>query len=213
MASYNRVVLIGRLTRDPEMRYTSTGLAVASFSIAVDRRTKNNDGQKQADFFRCSAWRQSAEFVNEYARKGRLVAVDGRIEINEYTAQDGTKKQSVDVQVDNFQLLDRGDEAGSGAGGSAESRGGGRDAAPAEDNGYYPDEEPAARPAPQRAARPTPAAALAEDRPARNASPAGRPAAAARGEAPTRPAAAGARKPEPMYPDDDFDDSDPFADE
>ncbi|MDF2440675.1 MAG: single-strand DNA-binding protein, partial [Abditibacteriota bacterium] len=84
MASYNRVVLIGRLTRDPEMRYTSAGLAVASFSIAVDRRTKSNDGQKQADFFRCSAWRQSAEFVNEYARKGRLVAVDGRIEINEY---------------------------------------------------------------------------------------------------------------------------------
>jgi len=195
MASYNRVILIGRLTRDPEMRHTTAGLAVTSFSIAVDRRTKNQQGEKVTDFFRCSAWRQQAEFVNEYARKGRLVAVDGRIEINEYTAQDGTRKQGIDVQVDSVQLLDRGDEGG-GGGGARE--GGGYDA--------DADERPS-RPA----ARPAASVSRDVDRDERPAArPAARPPARAEGAA--RPARAAA-KPEPQYPADDFDDSDPFADE
>ncbi len=201
MPSLNRVILIGRLTRDPEMRYTSSGLAVTGFSIAVDRNRKSADGQqKQTDFFRCSAWRQLAEIVNEYARKGMLVAIDGSIRINEYQAQDGTTKQSVDVDVDNFQMLERAGEAGVGGGESS----------------YHPDDEDRAPRAPQRAAAPARGSRDDdEDRPAR---PARAAAPASRGEArgderpaprraPAKPAA------EPMYPEDDFDDSDPFADE
>ena len=200
MASFNRVVLIGRLTRDPEMRYTSSGLAVTNFSLAVNRR-KSADGQEKTDFFRCNAWRQLAEIVNEYARKGMLVAIDGSIRINEYQAQDGTTKTSVDVEIDNFQMLDR---AGEGGGGGQS------------DGGYQAedDERPARAP---RAAAPA-RSDDEEDRPAR-APRAAAPAPArseSRGDeggerparrAPAKPAAA------PMYPEDDFDDSDPFADE
>ena len=211
MASYNRVVLIGRLTRDPEMRYTSAGLAIAKFGLAVDRRFKNQQGEKVTDFFDCSAFRQKAEFVEQYVKKGRLVLVEGSIEMNEVTGQDGVKKRFTNIICENVETLDRSDEGGGGGGFGGDRAG--RGAAPAEDNGYYPDEEPAPRQAPpQRAARPTPAAALADERPARSAPAGGRPPAPSRGEAPARPAAA-PRKPEPMYPEDDFDDSDPFADE
>jgi single-strand DNA-binding protein len=216
MPSFNRVMLIGRLTRDPELRYTSTGLAVTTFTIAVDRRTKNQAGEKVTDFFRCKAWRQTAEFVNEYVKKGRLVAVDGRIEMSEYTAQDGTRKTAVDIVCDNVETLDSqrdGGEGGGGFGGGGSY--GGRDAAPQEDNGYYPDEEPAqAAPAPRGRQQ---AAAAHDERPApraqapRGGSSDGARGGQSRGGAPARPAPA--RQPEPMYPEDDFDDSDPFADE
>ena len=213
MPSFNRVMLIGRLTRDPEMRYTSTGLPVTSFSIAVDRRSKNQQGEKVTDFFRCTAWQRTAEFVNEYVKKGRLVAVDGRIELSEYTANDGTRKNGVDIVCDNVETLDSQRDGEGGAGSNypprdqtGEQAGQARPAArpPAnEDNGYFPDED-AAPAAPQRAARPAQAPA------ARGAAPAAAPAAAApaRGGAARPPA-----KPAETYPSDDFDDSDPFADE
>jgi single-strand DNA-binding protein len=203
MPSLNKVVLIGRLTRDPELRYTSAGLAVASFSIAVDRVAKNQDGTKKTDFFRCNAWRQKAEFVSNYIQKGRLVAVDGRIELNEYTDKDGLKRFSTDIVCDNVELLDSNrdspEEAATGGG-----YGGGRapQGQPADD-GYFADEEPA--PAPRRAAAPQPAAAPRQA--PQTQRPAAPPVAAA------RPAARPAPKPEPAYTDDDFDDSDPFADE
>ncbi|RYG70495.1 single-stranded DNA-binding protein [bacterium] len=197
MPSLNKVVLIGRLVRDPELRYTSAGLAVASFSIAVDRVAKNQDGTKKTDFFRCNAWRQKAEFVSNYVQKGRLVAVDGRIELNEYTDKDGMKRFSTDIVCDNVELLDSNRDGAGEAAPAAGGYGGGR--APqdnVDDGGYFPDEEPA----PRRPAAPQPAA-----RPA--ARPAAPPVAAA------RPAARPAPRPEPAYTDDDFDDSDPFADE
>ncbi|HVF10339.1 MAG TPA: single-stranded DNA-binding protein, partial [Abditibacteriaceae bacterium] len=97
MPSLNRVILVGRLTRDPELRYTAGGLAVTSFTIAVDRRYKNSQtGERQTDFLRCKAWRQRAEFVANYVTKGRLVAVDGSIEISEVIVQDGQKKYFTD---------------------------------------------------------------------------------------------------------------------
>ncbi len=207
MPSMNRVMLIGRLVRDPEMRHTGSGLAVTSFTIAVDRRSKSADGQKQADFFRCNAWRQLAEIVNEYARKGRLVAVDGRVQINEYNANDGTRKQSVEVEVDNFQMLDRGDDTPTG-----------RD----EDDAHDADERPAPRAASQSRAPERSAERSAEpgpdrdERPAREAPaarPAARPAPAAAAGGAARPARPAAKPAEPTYPADDFDDSDPFADE
>jgi single-strand DNA-binding protein len=106
MPTMNKIVLIGRIVRDPEMRYTQSGLAVTSFSIAVDRRSKNQQGEKVTDFFRCNAWRATAEFVSSYAAKGRLVAVEGRVELNKYTDKDGIEKQSCDIVCDNVELLD-----------------------------------------------------------------------------------------------------------
>lgn len=109
--SLNRVTLIGRLTRDPETRDTSTGKPVASFSIAVDKRFKRSGGP-DADFFRVTAWGQTAEFVEKYLSKGRLVAVDGRLEQNKFTDKDGNQRETVEVVADNVQGLDRPREDG-----------------------------------------------------------------------------------------------------
>lgn len=115
----NRVVLIGRLTRDPELRTTNTGKNVASFSVAVNKRFKPQDGSADADFFRVTAWGQTADFVSNYLTKGRLVAIDGRIEQRNWTDKDGNKRESVDVVAENVQGLDRArDDAGGGGGGA-----------------------------------------------------------------------------------------------
>ncbi len=120
--SVNRVVLIGRLTRDPELRTTTTGKQVTDFSLAVDKRIKPTDGSPTADFFRVSAWGQTAEFVANYLTKGRLVAVDGRLQSRKYTDKDGNNREVVEIVADNVQGLDRPrDDAGApaAAGGSA----------------------------------------------------------------------------------------------
>lgn len=108
----NRVVLVGRLTRDPELRTTSTGKSVVDFSIAVDKKFKPTDGSPTADFFRCTAWDKTAEFVSNYLGKGRLVAVDGRLSSRKYTANDGTNREVVEIVADNVQGLDRPREDG-----------------------------------------------------------------------------------------------------
>ncbi len=221
MPSYNRVILIGRLTRDPELRYTSGGLAIAKFSIAVDRRFKNQQGERVTDFFDCSAFRQKAEFVTNYVTKGRLVAIDGSIEINEATGQDGQKRRYINVICDNVETLDAqrdsGGEGGAGgpggggynagnAGGGGAPRGAAAGPAPDADadNGYFPDDD-AAPPPPRPQSRQAPAATGAQSGPAGGGNAGG----ATRGAAP-----AGARpQPAPAYPEDDFDDSDPFADQ
>ncbi|HEY3298742.1 MAG TPA: single-stranded DNA-binding protein [Armatimonadota bacterium] len=102
----NRVVLIGRLATDPELKYTPSGLAVTSFVIAVDRRP-NAQGEKEADFVPIVAWKQSAEFAANYLTKGRLVAVDGRLQIRSWVAQDGTKRKTAEVVAENLKSLDR----------------------------------------------------------------------------------------------------------
>jgi single-strand DNA-binding protein len=128
--SVNRVVLIGRLTRDPELRTTNTGRNVVEFSIAVQKRIKPQDGSPDADFFRVKAWGQTADYVNSYIHKGRLVAVDGRLETRKWTDQNGTNRETIEVVADNVNGLDRPrDEAGSGggsySGGGGYSNGGG----------------------------------------------------------------------------------------
>jgi single-strand DNA-binding protein len=113
------VVLIGRMVRDPEMRTTTTGKNVVSFSIAVNKRVKPKDGEPDADFFRVTAWGQTAEYVNSYLTKGRLVAVDGRLESRKWTDQSGANRESIEVVADNVNGLDRPrDDAGSGSGGA-----------------------------------------------------------------------------------------------
>lgn len=103
----NRVVLVGRLTRDPEYRTTTTGKSVCDFSIAVQKRIKPQDGSPDADFFRVNAWGAQAEYVSNYLTKGRLVAVDGRLQSRKFTASDGTNREVVEIVADNVQGLDR----------------------------------------------------------------------------------------------------------
>jgi single-strand DNA-binding protein len=103
----NRTVLVGRLTRDPEMRTTATGKSVVSFSIAVTKRVKPQDGQPDADFFRVTAWGQTAEYVANYMTKGRLVGVDGRLESRKFVDREGNNREVVEVVADNVQGLDR----------------------------------------------------------------------------------------------------------
>lgn len=111
----NRVVLVGRLTRDPEVRSTTTGKTVCDFSIAVDRRFQSQDG-KETDFFRVIAWGQTAEFVSRYLTKGRLVAVDGRLQWRKYTDSQGISREAVEVVAESVQGLDRPREQGGDAG-------------------------------------------------------------------------------------------------
>ena len=104
--SLNRIILIGRLTRDPELRTTSTGKDVVEFSIAVNKRIKPQDGA-DADFFRVKAWGQTAKYVSDYIGRGRLVAVDGRLESRKYTDKDGNSREIVEIVADNINGLDR----------------------------------------------------------------------------------------------------------
>ncbi len=115
----NRVVLVGRLTRDPELRTTTTGKSVCDFSIAVQKRgPKPADGSPDADFFRVSAWERQAEYVSNYLQKGRLIAVDGRLTSRKYTASDGTNREVVEIVAESVQSLERArDDAGGGGGG------------------------------------------------------------------------------------------------
>lgn len=103
----NKVVLIGRLTRDPELRSTPSGVNAANFSIAVNRTFKNKDGVVEADFFNVTAWRKLAENVSKYCVKGTQVCVEGRLQNRSYDAQDGTKRYVTDVIADNVEFLSR----------------------------------------------------------------------------------------------------------
>ena len=104
----NRCVLVGRLTRDVEVRKTQSGLSVASFTVACDRnvRRSGDNAQQTADFISCVAWRQSADFLGQYAHKGALIGVDGRIQTRNYDRADGTKVYVTEVVADNVQLLE-----------------------------------------------------------------------------------------------------------
>lgn len=104
----NRIILIGRLVRDPELRTTSTGKDVVEFTIAVQKRIKPTDpNEKDADFFRIKAWGHTANYVNDYLTKGRLVAVEGRMESRKYTDKEGKEREIWEVVADNVNGLDR----------------------------------------------------------------------------------------------------------
>ena len=102
----NKVILIGRLTREPELRYTGSGVPVANFSLAVDRPYANQQGERETDFIRVVVWRKLAEVCAKNLGKGRLVAVEGRLQISSYEAQDGSKRQATDVIAENVRFLD-----------------------------------------------------------------------------------------------------------
>ncbi|MBQ9154773.1 MAG: single-stranded DNA-binding protein [Solobacterium sp.] len=103
----NRVELVGRLTRDVEVRKTQSGLSVATFTVACDRRvSRDQQGQQSADFISCVAWRQTADFLGSYARKGAMVSVEGRIQTRNYDDRDGKRVYVTEVVADNVQLLE-----------------------------------------------------------------------------------------------------------
>ena len=98
----NHITLMGRLVRDPELRRTGSGIAVASFRIAVDRDYAPKDGgEKKTDFIDCVAWRQTGEFISKYFTKGRMIVVDGRLEMRDWTDKEGNKRRSAEVIVAN----------------------------------------------------------------------------------------------------------------
>jgi single-strand DNA-binding protein len=103
----NNVTLVGRLTRDPELRTTTTGKNVCSFSIAVTKRFKPTDGSADADFFNIVAWNKDADYVTNYLQKGRLVGVEGRLQSRKYKANDGGDREVVEVVAEHVQGLDR----------------------------------------------------------------------------------------------------------
>ena len=98
----NHITIMGRLTRDPELRRTGSGIAVASFTVAVDRDFGGRDGgEKETDFIDCVAWRQTGEFVSKYFTKGRMIVVSGRLQIRSWTDKDGNKRRTAEVVADN----------------------------------------------------------------------------------------------------------------
>lgn len=106
----NHIVLIGRLTRDPELRYTPNGVAVTHFTVAVGRRFTNQAGERETDFIPIVTWQKLAENCANHLRKGRLVAVEGRLQIRSYEAQDGQKRRVAEVVAGNVEFLDWGSE-------------------------------------------------------------------------------------------------------
>ncbi|MBM6753509.1 single-stranded DNA-binding protein [Lactobacillus alvi] len=102
----NRVVLTGRLTRDPELRYTGSGTAVCSFTVAVDRQFRNQQGNREADFINCVIWRKSAENFANFTHKGAMVGIDGRLSTRNYENNQGQRVYVTEVTVDNFALLE-----------------------------------------------------------------------------------------------------------
>lgn len=105
MTVLNRIILIGRLTRDPELRYTNTGKAVARFTLAVDRPFKNQAGERETDFINVVVWGPQADSCSKYLSKGKLAAVDGRLEIRSFEGQDGTRRQVTEVVAENVRFL------------------------------------------------------------------------------------------------------------
>ena len=115
----NKIILMGRLTRDPELRRTGSGTAVTSFSLAVDRDFKSQSGEKETDFIDIVAWRSTAEFVSKYFTKGRMAVVEGRLQIRDWTDRDGGKRRSAEVVADNVYFGDSKRDGGDSSGYSA----------------------------------------------------------------------------------------------
>jgi len=111
----NCAIIMGRLTADPELRTTASGLSVTSFSVAVDRRFQRQGEEKQTDFINVVAWRQTAEFVSRYFHKGSMIAVQGSIQTRNYEDKNGNKRTAVEIVADNVSFCGSKAETGTGA--------------------------------------------------------------------------------------------------
>ena len=140
----NHITLMGRLTRDPELRYTQSGTPVASFSLAVDRDFGSRDGgERQTDFIDIVAWRQTAEFVSKYFAKGRMAVVSGRLQIRDWQDREGNKRRSAEVIADNVYFGDSKRDNNSGDNGYSAPSYGNPPPAPANNYGYAAPAAPA----------------------------------------------------------------------
>ena len=101
----NKIILVGRLTKDPEIRSTSAGFSTANFTVAVNRRYKNKEGGYDADFLPCVAFRQTADFIGKFFKKGSLIGLEGSVQTRSYDAQDGTKRYVTEVNVENVEFV------------------------------------------------------------------------------------------------------------
>jgi len=122
MSSYNRVILMGNLTRDPELRYLPSNTPVVNLGLAVNRRYKNQQGEQQEEvtFVDCEAFARTAEIINQYMSKGQPIHIEGRLRLDQWQSQDGQNRSKLKVVVENFQFVgSRGDGSGSGGGQSA----------------------------------------------------------------------------------------------
>jgi len=106
----NKVELIGRLVSDPELEKTASGLTYTRFTLAVNRKYENADGEREADFINCVAWRQTAELIGKYLKKGRMVGACGTLQVRSYDAQDGTKRYVTEIIVDEITFCDNGEK-------------------------------------------------------------------------------------------------------
>ena len=128
----NHITIMGRLVRDPELRRTGSGVAVASFRVAVDRDFVSKEGgERKADFIDCVAWRQTGEFISKYFAKGRMIIVDGRLEMRDWTDKDGNKRTSAEIVVANAYFGDSKRDGDSGSYSSAPAPSYGSYSAPA----------------------------------------------------------------------------------
>ena len=127
----NKILLIGRLTKAPELRYTQSGTAVASFTLAVNRSFANQNGEREADFINCVAWQKAAEFVSQYFKKGQQMALEGRLQVRSYDDNNGQRRWVTEVVTEKVEFVGSkgsgnsgSDSAGSGSGGSNIGSGG-----------------------------------------------------------------------------------------
>lgn len=110
----NHITIMGRMTKDPELRRTNSGVAVASFTLAVDRDYAKDGAEKETDFIECVAWKNTAEFVSKYFGKGRMAVVSGRLQIRGWTDKDGNKRRTAEIVADNVYFGDSKKEASTG---------------------------------------------------------------------------------------------------
>lgn len=101
----NKIILVGRLTRDPEVRSTSAGFSTVNFTVAVNRNFKNKEGNYDADFLPCVAFRNTADFISKFFKKGSMISLDGRVQTRNYDAQDGTKRYVTEIVVENVEFV------------------------------------------------------------------------------------------------------------
>jgi single-strand DNA-binding protein len=127
MPNLNRVMLMGNLTRDPELRYTPSNTAVANIGLAVNRRWRNQQGEQQEEvtFIDCEAWGRTAEVINQYLRKGRPIFIEGRLRLDQWQDKDGQNRSKLKVVVDSFEFIDSRSDAGGPPSGGGGGGGGG----------------------------------------------------------------------------------------
>ena len=119
----NKIILIGRLTKEPELRYTQSGTAVVSFNLAVDRRFANQNGEREADFINCVAWNKTAEFIANYFQKGKGIAIEGRLQVRSYDGNDGQRHWVTEVVAEQVEFVGGKNDRGSNSNNSSSGNG------------------------------------------------------------------------------------------